>query len=157
MDGVLSDMVSRYVDLYGKTPYQCRDAAEYRKNWGDFISGNNFETLPKMHDCDRLLKFLDHIIETNSAQVLILSSTASLGSHAQLQKQKLNWLKDNNINYPAIMVPGRRFKAAFATDNSYLIDDTLSNVDDFKAAGGHAVRHLNATHTIDAVTAFLAK
>jgi predicted nucleotidyltransferase len=73
-------------------------------------------------------------------------------SHAPDSKSKIGkqqWLKDKGITFEANLVPNRKDKSKFATDDSVLIDDRADVVNDFINAGGKAILHTNSIDTIN--------
>lgn len=144
MDGVLSDFENRYRELFNHEPGEKRDD-KFSDRWRLFIDGNNFATLETFPGYKELLTYLDSI----PLQKAILSSTGGFNDHNNICKQKTKWLKDHNINYPAIFVPGKQFKSGYANSKSVLIDDTLSIITSFSKAGGSAIHHIDVNETIN--------
>lgn len=160
MDGVLSDFESKYVELFGETPERTRmnrdrsvdDKSQFSKRWNEFVDRRAFEFLKKFEGCDELVKFLKSL---KNVELKILTSTGGAEHHNKVVIQKVIWVELNNIGFPVIAVPGRRFKSVFANENTILIDDTPDVVDSFFNNGGNSVLHKNVADTISAVENFL--
>ena len=78
----------------------------------------------------------------------ILSSTASEDRHEAISKQKIEWLKTNQIDFQRNFVPGKRLKKNYARTDTLIIDDTESVISDWRAAGGVAIWHKNIQDTL---------
>lgn len=157
MDGVLSDFDTFYHSRFGKLPSKVRQdkvPGEYSSYWNALIDERGFEKLPLFPGASKLLEFLDDL-NHKQVNIALLTSTAGFDRHNDVQNQKLNWLKQHNIIYPAVVVPGKRFKKGYASKTSFLIDDTEVNVKDFIDAGGSGVVHYYPDPTIKAVTEWL--
>lgn len=140
MDGVLSDFEGRYTSKFSMTPLQARsgrDRKQFSTHWHQFIDDGEFATLPSFSKSELLVNFLTNL--EGKFEIALLTSSGGLDRHNDVMVQKLQWLEDNCIEWPAIVVPGKRFKASFADKNSLLIDDTPANVENFVKAGGFAV------------------
>ena len=152
MDGVLSDFSKRYKELWKVLPSPIRERAEKRDyKWDEFVNGNNFETLEWYPGGKELLKYvlmLDIPIE-------ILSSSGGRDHHEAVEKQKKVWLKKNNIDFSANVVPGRALKADYAKPDIILIDDTQDVIDDFNMAGGIGILHTDTAKTIKIIKSIL--
>jgi hypothetical protein len=141
MDGVLSDFNKRYVEVFGISPKDTRDSkgtGKYASHWWDFISGDNFARLDMLSNSSLLLKGISTL---QDVQVSILTSSGGFDRHNDVVGQKLRWLTIQGIKYPAVVVPGRRYKARFADHNAFLIDDTLDVIESFRQSGGQAYHY----------------
>ena len=145
MDGVLSDFVKRYKEMWKVDPQPNRERGEKRDHkWDEFVEGNNFETLEWYPGGKELLQYvlsLDIPIE-------ILSSSGGRTHHEAVKKQKKIWLKKHYIDFKANIVPGRALKADYAKPNVILIDDTQDVIDDFNMAGGIGIIHNDLNKTL---------
>jgi len=152
MDGVLCDFHKRYKELWKIEPNAQRERGEKRDfKWSGFVSGNNFETLDWYPGGKELLQYvlsLDIPIE-------ILSSSGGRDHHRAVEKQKRVWLKNQHIDFPANIVPGRALKADYAKPDVILIDDTEDVIDDFNAAGGIGILHTDTAKTIKMIQSVL--
>lgn len=155
-DGVLCDMEKRYQEIFKMTPSEARDnlsSADLRKYWKFFVETSQFATLDKHPSCDELVSYLKGL--PKRVTVATLTSSSGFEHHDIVQGHKIHWLKENNIPFIPVVVPGRKYKKGYATSNSFLIDDHHENVSEFIAAGGNGVIHTNAHDTIKAVEEFL--
>ena len=132
MDGVLCDFNKRYTEIFNVSPEITRDNKSFNGYFDKFIETKQFETLDLMPDAINLMNYL----RRTGIPVTILSSTSSEDRDAEIRPQKLKWLKDHQIEFPVILVPGGHLKAEYATPDSLLIDDTAKVIDSFRRAGG---------------------
>lgn len=143
MDGVLTDFNARYEQEFGKLPHEVRDnkeRGEYGRLWNRFIDEQNFKSLPYFQGAEELIEFINKL---QGVRVCILTSSGGFDRHRDVQDQKLFWLRSRGIKWPAIVVPGRRFKARFADGtNTALIDDTFDVIESFNSAGGVGIHHV---------------
>lgn len=145
LDGVVCDFEGRYIDLFREMPGVSRQHKEFSKNWTEFVEGDNFT---KLDYWPGALELLEYINSVPNITVKILTSSGGHKYHDQVEKQKIQWLKEHGITHEAIVVPGRRKKAAYATPTSILIDDTADVIDLFTEEGGIGILHKNAVNTI---------
>jgi hypothetical protein len=158
MDGVLCNFNARFEQLF-KEPAsviaQRRKKGVYSQHWNTFIDSRQFATLDKMNDADDLINYLKSVDIVKAARVSILSSSGGFDRHNTVQIQKRIWLESAGIDWPCVIVPGRRFKAGYADKYSLLIDDTLDIIESFRAQGGTAIHHKDAKSTIEQVNLWL--
>ena len=150
MDGVLTDFNTRYTTLFGQTPNTTKSQSKkiYNTQWNTFVSSKQFATLDILPLGIQILQYVNTLDNT---QISILTSAGGFERHREVQQQKLQWLDNHNIQYPAITVPGRKYKAGFATPDSIILDDTLDTTIDFTKAGGQAI-HINKDTTIQLIS-----
>lgn len=141
MDGVLAD----FNKAYSKIATSLEDRVRFRTAVLDYHIFEDLEFLP---DTQQLL---NHVTRLNGVRVEILTSMGTFnpeqGSAAKYQK--LKWLDEKNIPYPANFVRTKTEKAQYATENSILIDDSIGCISPFNAKGGHGILHKNSSDTID--------
>lgn len=148
MDGVLCDFEGRYIDLFKEMPGATRERKEFSRNWTDFVKGDNFSTLDDWPGSKTLLDYVAEAARTHNITVKILTSSGGHKYHDEVKEQKIRWLCNKGIPHEAIVVPGRRKKAAYATPSSILIDDTADVIDVFNEEGGIGILHKNAINTV---------
>lgn len=152
LDGVLCDFKKRFFELYKDVPEidypsKTKEKSEYKKRFDDFILGGHFASLESMSDFETGLCFLESIEDLYT--IKILSSSAKEKYIEEVSKQKEKWLTDWEIKYPVIIVPGKKLKQYYACPLGLLIDDTLSNVEEWRERGGKAILHRSWKHTIE--------
>jgi hypothetical protein len=152
MDGVLSDFNKRYREVFKQKAASSRERGEkHDEKWDQFVEGKNFETLEWYPGGKELIEY----INTLDIPVEILSSSGGRLHHEEVKKQKKIWLKRNQIDFTANIVPGRHLKAGYAKQNIILIDDTQDVIDDFNMAGGVGILHKDTAKTIKIVQSVL--
>jgi hypothetical protein len=144
MDGVIADFDKRYKARYKMLPREAEEHKEFDKFFTQFIADGEFADLDLMPDAVELLDFLKGL----KVPTEILSSSASEKRDPHIRPQKMEWLKNNNIEFPAIIVPGKRHKKDYSNANSILIDDTQVNIDQWRREGGIGILHTDAVSTI---------
>ena len=145
LDGVIADFHKRYHELYNTSPSSDDARKRFGQRFAIFIQNKEFQNLDLMPDANVLLDYLKY---QPVPPVEILSSTARPINNAEISRQKEVWLRKHSINYPANFVPGKQFKYKFADENSIIIDDTPSVIDDWNKAGGTGILHKDALTTI---------
>lgn len=147
LDGVMADFHKRYHEIFNEDAaidYNVsnnKKAKKYRKNFHKFIEDKQFATLDPMPDFKEGIEFLEWINIEHKIPVCFLTSTAKEEYLNEISSQKKEWLKNNNIRFHAMFVPGKRFKCYFAKQNRILVDDTRSNVDSWNLHGGVGIHH----------------
>ena len=143
MDGVIANFEKRYAELFGVLDEKDRKKT-FSTNFKSFISGNNFATLELMPGAMDLVNFL----RKAPVPTHILSSAASPETYDAISKQKLVWLQTYGITFTPVFVPGKKHKKEYAKPDALIIDDTISVIDDWRAAGGHAIWHKDVPSTL---------
>lgn len=140
MDGVLCDFNKRYTEKFGLSPAEVkadRKNKMYSKHWHQFVTDHEFASLDKMANAGTLIEILKEV--DDRIQICILSSAGGFDRQREVQEQKLEWLEQHDIHWPAVIVPGRKYKTGFASDDALIIDDTYDVVESFIKAGGYGV------------------
>ena len=140
MDGVLCDFNKRYTEKFGRTPAEVkadRVNKMYSRHWHEFVDDAEFTSLEKMGNADELLGILRSV--DDRFEICILSSAGGFDRQREVQEQKLAWLEMHDIYWPAVIVPGRKYKTGFAGVGALMIDDTYDVVESFIKAGGDGV------------------
>jgi hypothetical protein len=145
MDGVIADFDKRYKARYKMEPREAEQHKEFDKFFTQFINDEEFATLDLMPDAMELINYLRSL----KVPTEILSSSASEKRDPQIRPQKMEWLEKNNIEFPAIIVPGKRHKKDYSNKNTLLIDDTGVNIDQWRREGGIGILHTDAQTTIN--------
>lgn len=146
MDGVLCDFNQRWFELFNETPGKTREKKEFQPNWDIFVKEQNFATLNHLSGSKDLLEFVSS--KSNFVDIEILSSSGGKKYHNEVRFQKLQYLKNRGLNFPANIVPGRKLKQNYATSDSVLIDDTEDVIDAFNGAGGIGILHIDTQTTL---------
>lgn len=155
MDGVLTDFNKRYYELFDMTPSQTRQQADremYSRQWESFVDTKSFATLDKHAGADELIEYLNSL---KDVQLCILSSAGGFARQREVQTQKLKWLTKAGIDWPAVIVPGRKYKAGFASGDAFMIDDTPDVIKSFCENSGNGMIHTEAAVTIEVVKRWL--
>jgi hypothetical protein len=148
MDGVICDFHKRYTELFGTLPERDDKSKTFHKNFDTFIEVRSFATLDMMPGAITLIRSLENLYEEYGVLTEILSSTASPKRHEAIKEQKEEWLQEHNIIFKQNFVPGKQLKYKFAEPTALIIDDTVSVIDDWRRAGGHAIWHNNVPATL---------
>ena len=155
MDGVLADFKKRFIERFKEEPEidypsKKKEKDAYKGRFATMVEERQFATLDPMPDLDEGIRFLDILaFKRYDFTIKILSSTARVELKKTVSEHKDKWLKDQGITYPAIYVPGKRLKKYYARPDRLLIDDTIANVDEWRALGGKAILHTSWKHTIE--------
>ena len=153
MDGVIADFNKKYRQLYKIYPHEADTYKVFDKFFNQFIESREFAKLDLMPDTMELIEYLRSLpIPTE-----ILSSTSSEKRDAPIREQKLEWLKNHGIDFPVILVPGKRHKKNYSNTNSLLIDDTEQNINQWREVGGVAIHHKDVISTLKILKDLLNK
>lgn len=150
MDSVLTDFDTHCIKLVGKTMIDMT-SKEKKLVWNDLLYNNGFYNLEPLEGFEKLKEFiLTELI--GKADVAILTSTGRLSNHNITTTQKRNWLTDYGLGSIAcITVPGKEYKKAYATPDSFLLDDHPENIVEFHNAGGVGYAYYDSTLVDDAI------
>jgi hypothetical protein len=152
MDGVLCNFDKAFKSKYGALTRELNEK-DKRTSWNDFINNGGFATLEWFDGGQELVDFLNSL---TNIQKCILSSAGGFDRHRDVMSQKLSWLSANDVKWPAVIVPGRKYKAGFANGNSFMIDDTPDVIKSFCANGGNGCLHTDAKVTIDVIRKWIS-
>lgn len=151
-DGVLADFDTAYDILIGgkeKRPDPSDDDAFWNPIIASLFFWLGIDVLP---DARELWDYCN----ANFDHVAILTSP---GRHdvEKAIRQKRIWISSNFGPSANVIFKYSKEKHLYACPNSILIDDWHENVSRWNEAGGHAIRHRNATDTISAIQTILSK
>jgi len=151
IDGVLADFLNKYKQLYGEKdhPSKNKEREFNRNNFKDFVENEYFRDLCPMPDIYPGLKGLENI--NDRINVSLLGSIGYAEYFETMVSQKLYWLRNNGIEFPAIFVPGKMYKKLWAGPNRLLIDDTAVNCQEWIDNGGIAIKHVSWVETLLAI------
>lgn len=155
MDGVLTDFNKKYTEMFGKSPAEVRadkERKQYSEFWHKFVDRSGFEKLDWHEGGQELIHFLERI---PNVQICILTSAGGFDRHNEVQYQKCEWLDQRMIDWPVVVVPGRRYKSGFASGDAFMIDDTPDVISGFCNNGGSGIIHTNTADTIKALERWL--
>jgi len=144
MDGVIADFVKRYKEMYRMEPKEAEKKKQFDKYFDEFIATSQFASLDLMPGAMDGITFLRKL----NVPTQILSSTANQERYEDISNQKLIWLQTYGITFNAIFVPGKDLKQKYATPDKIIIDDTLSVIEQWNAAGGIGIHHKNWKDTL---------
>jgi hypothetical protein len=151
MDGVIADFVKRYKEMYHMEPKEAENKKQFDKFFDEFIATSQFAKLDLMPSAMDGITFLRKL----NIPTQILSSTANQERYEDISNQKLIWLQTYGITFNAIFVPGKRLKQQYAAPDKIIIDDTLSVIEQWKAAGGIGIHHKNWQDTLAILKMYL--
>lgn len=153
LDGVLVDLYTKYFEIYKNIDFNQIDFNEAVYKHKIFEIAKPTEEFHTIMSCiDLSKKDIRYAILSSSAH-----SSKSPDRSIFIRNQKLNWVNKYCKPYGLVdmhLVRNKKYKKEYATSNSFLIDDTSSNVSDFNLAGGKAILHTkNSTQeTINFIT-----
>jgi len=142
MDGVLTDFDKRFEQYGGMPPQQFEKEKGKEQFWNliDKQIGVKFWAgMPWMPDGKELW---NHIKQYNPT----LLSAPSRENESRLGKRV--WVKNNIPGTPLNLAAAEK-KKNYARKNSILIDDRVSNINDWNAAGGIGILHTSTATTLE--------
>lgn len=147
MDGVLSDFDKRFEEFGGMSPQQFEKEKGKDQFWNliDKQVGVKFWAgMPWMSDGKELW---NHIKQYNPT----LLSAPSRENESRLGKRI--WVKNNIPGTPLILAAAEK-KKNYARKNAILIDDRVSNINDWNNAGGIGILHTSTATTLDKLSKY---
>jgi hypothetical protein len=155
LDGVLADFNSTFDRMNGldTIPMHKMSNSEMQERRNllydtlpDFVEKRYWANLNPVSDFELGMNFLRQL----DIPIRILSSTSSIENLFEKVKiQKLQWLKQYNIEFEPIFVAGKRFKISYAQKGNILIDDSLDTIENWFAKGEIGIHHINWENTIE--------
>ena len=161
MDGVIVDFFGGVAQFFGvkhwKELRQPGGGTEFRSDVMDKLKGSDFfATLPKFPTADHLIQ----IIKDFAPEGYTILSSPLRGDHENSAHHKKIWIKNNLSMAPnGVIITGRKQKYAVQKDGTpnILIDDKPSNLENWKAKGGYAIKYQANEDTVDKVKRELAE
>jgi 5'(3')-deoxyribonucleotidase len=140
MDGVLSDFDKPIIEKFSTKK-------EWNGRW-DLLPEDFFRTLPKMPDADDLINYISGQFDWH-----VLTAIPDLPVFPEARFQKMQWIFEHYKVYPArIHCVFQREKQYYAVEENLspniLIDDSESNVSEWKSSGGIAILHTSTNDSI---------
>jgi len=134
LDGVLTDFDERFEHFSGATPSEYKDRFGEAKFWNLIDNEVGLKFWAKMGWMPGGKQLWDYISKFDT-QIL-----TSPSRHENSRLGKNIWVKENLNPTPRVNFAYSSDKQRFANPNSILIDDKKSNIDEWAARGGIAVR-----------------
>lgn len=161
MDNVIADFSKRFNELYKDSPVEdyatsnTKKRKLHQKRFQQFIDGNYFATLDLVPGTQEAMEFFDWVNTTHNIPVCFLTSSAREEYLDIIGNQKKQWLKDNNIRFHMMIVPGKRYKCYYAKKGRLLVDDTKQNIDQWIQGGGIGIHHTNWELSINTIKSLI--
>ena len=144
MDGVLTDL-DKVIDEHNINR-NCRNSLfGWMSSMTNYTESRLFETLPAnpyINDFKNLIQ----VLKDSGVVVSTLTSLGNMNITTPIYNQKQTWLKNNGLDIHYLAVPESKCKQYLAHPKALLIDDKLSNVEEFRNAGGSSVEYSIANH-----------
>jgi hypothetical protein len=140
MDGVLANFNKKFATI--------KTSSDDRIRFRDAVMQYNiFEDLEFLPDTQELLNHVSKLIDIR-VEILTSMGTFNPEQGNAAKYQKLKWLNEKNIPYPAHFVRTKTEKANYATEHTILIDDSIGCISPFIRKGGHGILHTKSSETI---------
>ena len=142
MDGVLCDFDKRFMEFSNGIPPSRYESEFGKKAFWKLISGQGVKfwvDIPWMSDGKQLWKYIKPYNPS-------LLSAPSMEESSRLGKRL--WV-DNEIPGTKLILRSAEQKQEFAKPNAILIDDRLSNIEQWRAKGGIGILHTSVNQTIE--------
>jgi|TARA_B110000263_G_scaffold75624_1_gene66102 5'(3')-deoxyribonucleotidase len=144
MDGVLSDFNKSIIEKFGTKKEWKQGGIE---RW-ELLPEDFFLSLPKMTDADELVNHISGQFDWH-----VLSAIPDEPVFPECRRQKMQWVFEHYKLYPVrVHCVYQREKQYYAAEENLspniLIDDSESNVAEWKAKGGIAILHTSANDSI---------
>lgn len=140
MDGVVADF-----DAYAEPIVGYKSPGGHRYNDEDWqkisVNPRLYSILPKCHDADRLVREVQELAKQHKMSVGFLSAIPKENNLHWVFWDKMQWVQKNYPGVPLFLGPYSRDKQNHYTPGDILIDDRISNVEEWRAVGGKAILH----------------
>lgn len=138
MDGVITDFIKKYKETTGIDPSEHTSS---KKSFWDPIDKAGYDYWAEMEwmpDGKQLWSYIKKYIPE------MLSSPSRQNSS---RVGKTDWVK-RELPGTRLILRSSKHKKEFAEPNSILIDDRVSNIDDWNESGGIGILHTSTENTI---------
>ena len=163
MDGVMCDFDLQFTQMIGSSPKEFESQYGTLKFWNEIANKGElfWSSMEKMPDFNQLKDGIVKIVNDNNLDLQVLTSTSGnwiIKNHPRdeakevirnIEKGKLEWLKNNWSGLKVNFSGSGGSKAKFAKPNSCLIDDLSKNIESFEAAGGKGIIHTTASKSLN--------
>ena len=102
-----------------------------------------FRNLPKMHLADELVDLARRFRDERNYDVRFLTAIPRGNDAPWSFQDKVDWVRDYYPDIPVFFGPFSHDKKHHCKPNDILVDDRLSNIDDWLEAKGRAIRVLH--------------
>lgn len=160
MDGVLTNLYSHILEYMDK-PF----SKERVRPWliANITEQSLFEIIPPNPNLDEIIDLMDDLGDYDVEILTSLGGMVEGGLRNEIIDQKIAWLKKHlgKRTYSMLTafnaVDDCQDKAAYASNNRFLIDDRSFIINDFQIAGGNGYHYGNDRHesSLEAIEAIL--
>ena len=143
LDGVLANFITGIMSTLNISKEPTQDEIEEFLSTLEVNSINWWSNLDWQYNGKQLWEILKYL---NTEILTACPSQCKM--HQNVIKGKKLWCKKNLNLTSGINVTTRRGKTRFAAPNHILIDDYIKNCNEWKAAGGFAIHHIDSRRTV---------
>lgn len=139
MDGVVADF-----DAYAEKILHARsdDGRWSREMWQSLREHKRmYRDLPKTPEADELVAFCRELCQQRSWDLVFLTAVPKGNDFFWAFQDKMDWVRNYYPDIPVHFGPYSVDKQIHCQPGDILIDDRLSNIQEWTLAGGHAIRH----------------
>lgn len=147
MDDVVADFSKKIFEITGV--FLTLGETYSDENWNKILQHTRiYKNLEKTEGADQIVNASIKLAKTKSYDIKFLTAVPRKNDFPWAFYDKVNWAA---LHYPAIPVwfgPYSKDKHIHCNAGDILIDDRLSNINDWKSVGGIAVWHKNWQQTV---------
>jgi len=140
MDGVVADF-----DAYANAVLSVRseNGVWQSETWRKLREHQRiYRDLPKTTEADDLVKFCCDLCTSRNWRLIFLTAVPKGNDFFWAFQDKLDWVRKYYPDIPVHFGPYSVDKQLHCLPGDILVDDRLSNIQEWTAAGGNAIRHL---------------
>lgn len=138
MDGVVADFDGAVQAILGRDPRV--DQRYPESEWGKVRQYQRiYRDLPLCREANVLVQGIRQLAQTRQKQVLFLTAVPKDNDFPWAFADKIAWAQRHFPDVPVWFGPYSFDKHLRAEPQDVLIDDRVSNIDEWRAAGGHGI------------------
>lgn len=139
MDGVVADFDAYAEQMIGKRSENNRWS---REDWQQLRNFKRmYRDLPKTAEADELVEYCRKFTQERGYDLVFLTAVPKGNDFFWAFQDKLDWVRNYYPDIPVHFGPYSVDKQVHCLPGDILIDDRLSNNEEWALVGGHAIRH----------------
>lgn len=149
MDGVVADFDAYAFAVAGFPP----SGGFYSESQWTLIASNHrlYRDLPKTSYADQLVETCRQFCQQHNFNLLFLTAVPKGNDMHWSFYDKVKWVERHYPDIPVHFGPFSKDKHVHCKPGDILIDDRLSNIQEWAAAGGNAIHHVDINTTLAAL------
>ena len=149
MDGVVADFDAYAFSVAGLPP----SGGMYNEKQWSMIAANErlYRDLPRTSYADQLVSACKEFCAVHNYRLIFLTAVPKDNDMHWSFYDKIKWVETYYPEIPVHFGPYSKDKHVHCMSGDILIDDRLSNIEEWSAAGGNAIHHVDYETTLAAL------